>query len=68
MLKRAVNGLGNRLIDKRTATGRALAEWRKELVSNLGGKDAISAQQAAVIELAVKSKLLLDSIDAPRIS
>jgi hypothetical protein len=63
VLKRAVNGLGNRLIDKRTATGRALAEWRKELVDDLGGKDAISAQQSAVIEIAVKSKLLLDSID-----
>ncbi len=40
-----------------------MAEWRKELVDDLGGPDAISAQQSAVIELAVKSKLLLDSID-----
>src|SRR5215472_2330581 len=30
----------------------------------LGGAEAISTQQAAVVDLAVKTKLLLDSIDA----
>jgi len=28
-----------------------------------GGRDNISAQQAAIIDLAVKNKLILDSID-----
>jgi len=60
-LKRAVNTLGNRVIDRRTVTGRALAKWRKDLIQDLGGD--VSTQQAAVIDLAVKSKLLLDSID-----
>jgi len=62
-LKRAVNGLGNRVIDKRTATGKALAKWRSDLIADLGGEDAISTQRVALIDLAVKSKLLLDSID-----
>jgi hypothetical protein len=62
-LKRAVNGLGNRVIDKRTATGKALAKWRADLTADLGGDDAISTQRVALIDLAVKSKLLLDSID-----
>jgi hypothetical protein len=62
-LKRAVNGLGNRVIDKRTATGRALAKWRADLIEDLGGDDTVSTQRAALIDLAVKSKLLLDSID-----
>ena len=62
-MKRAVNGLGNRVIDKRTATGKALAKWRADLIADLGGDDAISTQRVALIELAVKSKLLLDSID-----
>lgn len=62
-LKRAVNGLGGRVIDMRTTLGRALAQWRGDLVADLGGRDAISTQQAAVIDLAVKTKLLLDSID-----
>lgn len=63
-LKQAVNGLGGRVIDMRTTLGKALAQWRADLVADLGGRDAISTQQAAVIDLAVKTKLLLDSIDA----
>ena len=62
-LKRAVNGLGNRVIDKRTATGKALAKWRADLIADLGGDDAISTQRVALLDLAVRSKLLLDSID-----
>jgi len=63
-LKRAVKGLGSRAIDMRTSLGKALAEWRADLMADLGGRDAISTQQAAIIDLAVKTKLLLDSIDA----
>jgi hypothetical protein len=61
ILKAAVNGLGNRVIDKRTVTGKALRKWRTDLERDLGGD--ISTQQGAVVDLAVKSKLLLDSID-----
>jgi hypothetical protein len=39
-----------------------LAEWRGELVQDLGGD--VSTQQAAVIDLAIRTKLMLDSIDA----
>lgn len=62
VLKRAINTIGNRLIDRRTVTGRALAQWRTDLIRDLGGD--ISTQQGALIDLAVKSKLLLDSIDS----
>ena len=62
VLKRAVNTVGNRLIDRRTVTGKALARWRSDLIQDLGGD--ISTQQSALVDLAVKSKLLLDSIDA----
>ena len=57
-------GLGRREIDQRTTLGKALAQWRRELVADLGGKEAVSAQQIALIELAAGTKLLLDSIDA----
>jgi hypothetical protein len=36
--------------------------WPRDLVADLGSD--ISTQQSALIDLAVKSKLLLDSIDA----
>jgi len=55
---------GARAIDRRTKTGRALLQWRNELIEDLGGVDAVTTQQLAIVELAVKSKLMLDSIDA----
>ncbi len=63
-LKQAVKGLGGRVIDKRTTLGKALGKWRTDLIQDLGGKETISTQQEALVDLAVKSKLILDSIDA----
>ncbi len=53
----------DRALDKRTAMGKALERWRQELINDLGGEDNISAQQRAIIDLAVKNKLILDTID-----
>jgi len=64
IVKRAVKEVGLKAIDGRSAVGRALSQWRSDLVRDLGGEDTISTQQQALVGLAVKSKLLLDSIDA----
>lgn len=61
-LKRAVKELGNRAIDPRTKVGRALRQFRTEIVSDLGGEQNISAQQRELVNLAVTTKLLHDSI------
>lgn len=63
-LKQAVKGLGGRVIDRRTTLGKTLAKWRGDLIQDLGGKEAISTQREALVDLCVKSKLILDSIDA----
>ncbi len=63
-LKAAVRGLGGRVVDRRTTLGKALTEWRQELIGDLGGPDAISTQERAIVDLAVRTKLLLDSVDA----
>ncbi|NGZ11154.1 MAG: hypothetical protein CV088_17535 [Nitrospira sp. LK70] len=63
-LKKAVRVLGGRAIDRRTALGRALEDWRQSILQDLGGVDQTSTQQRQVIDLAVKTKLILDSIDA----
>ena len=63
-MKAALSKPGVRAIDRRTKIGRALLQWRNELVEDLGGVDAVTTQQLAIVELAVKSKLMLDSIDA----
>jgi len=62
-LKKAVKRLGGRVIDQRTTLGKALAQWRQELIEDLGGPEAVSTQKQALIDVAVKTKLLLDSID-----
>jgi len=61
-LKTTLRALGPRVVDRRTTLGKALAAWKADLVRDLGGD--VSTQQAAVIDLAVRTKLLLDSIDA----
>lgn len=64
-LKRAVQTLGSRALPpRRTALGRELREWRDALVADLGGPEAISTQHAALVDLAVRTKLLVDSVDA----
>lgn len=63
-LKRAVKTLGSRVIDRRTTLGKALSKWRSNLIADLGGQDSLSTQQAALVDLTVKTKLILDSIDA----
>ena len=54
-LKRAATELGGRAIDGRSALGRALASWRTDLIQDLGGPDAVSTQQAAMVDLAVRT-------------
>jgi hypothetical protein len=64
-LKHAVQTLGSRALPSRsTALGRALHEWRAALVTDLGGDTAVSTQQLALVDLAVRTKLLVDSVDA----
>jgi hypothetical protein len=59
-LKKAVYKLGNRALDKRWKE-RPWHSWRQDLIRDLGGD--VSTQQDAIISLAIKTKLLLDSID-----
>src|SRR5437016_3840457 len=64
-LRRAVQTLGSRSLPPRsTALGRALHEWRAALIADLGGEEAVSTQQLALVDLAVRTKLLADSVDA----
>ena len=62
--KSALSKPGAWAIDQRTKIGRALLQWSNERIEDLGGVDAVTTPQLAMVELAVKSKLMLDSIDA----
>jgi hypothetical protein len=61
-LKRTISRLGRRTIDKRTTVGKQLSAWRSELLADLGGIEALSTQELALVEEAVKVKLMLDSV------
>jgi hypothetical protein len=60
-MKRALALQSNKQIDGRTIAGKTLVKWRADLTADLGGD--ITTAQSQMIDLAVRSKLLLDSID-----
>jgi hypothetical protein len=63
-LKKAVAVLGSRALPStRTALGRELQAWCAALIADLGGPESVSTQQAALIDLCVRTKLQVDSID-----
>jgi hypothetical protein len=67
VLKRAIDevaGRGRKVIDTRTRVGKALMAWRGELVQDLGGLEQLSTQQLAIVDVCVRQKMLLDSVDA----
>jgi hypothetical protein len=63
-LRCALTTSSKRLTSRRFKLGRALCDWRQELIEALGGDVRTSPQQSTLIDLSVKTKLLLDSIDA----
>ena len=63
-LKTRVMVKGLHAIDKRTAAAQALIAWRSELLTDLGGEGNVSAQRLALIDLATRTRLYVDSLDA----
>jgi hypothetical protein len=51
------------LEDQLSPVERAARAWRQEVVADLGGATALPATKAALLDAAVRSKILLDSID-----
>lgn len=63
-LKAKVKMRGLAAIDRRSAPARALIAWRREMVADLGGEGQLSAQQLALIDLATRTRLYVESLDA----
>jgi hypothetical protein len=55
---------GLRAIDRRTAPARAVLDFRRELLEDLGGEPAVSAAQLALVDVAARTRLYLDHVDA----
>jgi hypothetical protein len=62
--RRVLAEFGLRAIDGRSTVGIALREFRAGVIGDLGGESALTTQQRVIVDLAVRSKLLVDSIDA----
>ena len=62
--KRALMRFGSYALDGRSSISKALDELRSALVNDLGGPEAISKQQDIIIGLALRTHLLLESLDA----
>ena len=63
-LKARVKVRGLSAIDQRTAEARALLDWRKELLADLGGREIVTAGQLALVDLAARTRLYVDHLDA----
>jgi hypothetical protein len=66
-LKRAIDEVadrGRKVIDKRTKLGRELMRWRDQILTDLGGAEQLSTQQICIVDICVRQKMLLDSLDS----
>ncbi len=63
-LKARVMVRGLSAIDRRTAAAQHLLGWRRELLEDLGGEAVVSAAQLALVEVATRTRLFLDHVDA----
>ena len=43
--------------------GVALKAWKADLVADLGGEEAVSTQERAVVDMSVRTHLMLESVD-----
>ncbi len=62
--KQAMRQWGERVLDQRTTQFRELQAWKDALIDDMGGPDEVTAQRLTIIDLAAKTKILLDGIDA----
>jgi len=61
-MKRALMRLSSRALDGRYAVSKELKKWRDGVAQSLGGN--LSEQEDTILDICVRSKLMLDSIDA----
>jgi hypothetical protein len=50
-------------VDPDSEIGAAVEAFKSDLIEDLGGEDAVSTQQRALVELAAREWLMLESID-----
>jgi hypothetical protein len=62
-LKSRVTVRGLAVLDRRTSAARALLDWRRDLLADVGGEEFASTQQQVLVELAARTKVYVDHLD-----
>jgi hypothetical protein len=62
-LKEKVKIRGLNVIDRRYTAGRALFEWRDELLTALGGEENVSPQKRVLVDAVVRTRMYIDHAD-----
>lgn len=63
-IKTAVMVQGCWKIDRRSLAAQQLFRWKRSLVSALGGEQEISPQRMCLVDLAVRTRLFVEALDA----
>jgi hypothetical protein len=63
-LRTAVMIQGCWAIDKRSIAAKAIFRWKRQLVLALGGEAEISPQRMCLVDLAVRTRLFVEALDA----
>jgi hypothetical protein len=61
--KRALERFGSHVIDGRSRVALLLDEFRDKILADLGGPEAVSQQERVIVDLAVRTHLMVSSLD-----
>lgn len=56
------------VIDKRSTAAQEILRWRRAVITDLGGEGALTTAQMTLVELAARTKAVLDHLDAHLLS
>jgi hypothetical protein len=62
-LMQRVSTDGLQCLDARSAGYRTLMVWKQELCRDLGGEESLTVQERTLVDLALRTKLLIDHVD-----
>ena len=55
---------GLAVVDGRMHAARVIKRWQKDIISDLGGRSALTTAQATLVELSTRTRLILEHLDS----
>src|SRR5260221_10344769 len=63
-MKQRLSLKGLAALDRRSTGAKELFRWREQLITDLGGQEHLSAQKLGLVELACRTKAIVDAADS----